>query len=79
MNVSDSDDSDSEKQKKKKAPVKKDKNENKKIELPQEPVTVTTDVQDEDVSSVNTIDFIRPLSISNELEEEALSDIEEEE
>jgi len=78
--VSDSDASDSEKPKKKRA--------TKKVTTPVLPVVTTEEVveaeaeaenNDLDDSSVATTDFLRPLSISNELEEEELSDIEEEE
>ena len=37
----------------------------------------STEEEDYDISSVKTTDFIKPLSISNELEEEDLSDIDD--
>lgn len=80
VEVSDSDASDSEKPKKKRTAKKvttpvlpEDQNQE-----PEEPVNEPI-VEIEDDSSIATTDFIRPLSISNELEEEELSDIEEEE
>ena len=85
VEVSDSDASDSEKPKKKRV-TKKVTTPVLPVEMPKteatpeevlEPVEHQEDTQDD--SSVNTSDFIRPLSISNELEEEELSDIDEEE
>ena len=81
VEVSDSDASDSEKPKKKRVA--------KKVTTPVLPVEMPeTEAKSEEVlepvedmpddSSVNTSDFIRPMSISNELEEEELSDIDEE-
>jgi hypothetical protein len=79
VDVSDSDTSDSEKPKKKRnikkvtAPVLPG------VTMPDVEVEVEVEAEnDVDDSSVATADFIRPLSISNELEEEELSDIEEE-
>ena len=74
VEVSDSDSSDSEKPTQKKV-IKKT---NTPV-LPETPEKETEEPLEEldDESSVKTTDFIQPLSISNELEEEELSDIEE--
>jgi len=85
VEVSDSDASDSEKPKKKRI-VKKVTTPilpiDPMLEVQEQPEYVVEAVQEQediaDDSSVRTADFIRPLSISNELEEEDLSDIEEE-
>ena len=82
VEVSDSDASDSEKPKKKRT-VKKVTTPVLPVSVPEtEAEEVLEPVQDQqdmaDDSSVNTADFIQPLSISDELEEEELSDIEEE-
>jgi hypothetical protein len=82
VEVSDSDASDSEKPKKKRVI--------KKVTTPVLPVADIAEAEvnaiteevieqiDQDDSSVATSDFIRPISISDELEEEELSDIEDE-